>query len=107
MQALQSKNEELIIEARKERDLLLKDAKETSDKMVSEAKSKAKLEGEKMIVHAREEIANEKAAALAEIKDLVGTFSIEIAEKILRDKLADDGSQKALVNKYIDDLKLN
>jgi F-type H+-transporting ATPase subunit b len=107
MQALQSKNEELIFEARKERDLLLKDAKDTSDKMISDAKSKSKLEGDKMIVHAREEIANEKAAALSEIKEMVSSFSIEIAEKLLRDKLATDGSQKALVSRYIDDLKLN
>ena len=49
----------------------------------------------------------EKKAALTEVKDLVASLSLEIAEKVLREKLSDDKSQKALVSKFIKDVKVN
>jgi len=41
------------------------------------------------------------------VKDLVASLSLEIAEKILREKLSDDASQKALVSNFIKDVKVN
>ena len=60
-----------------------------------------------MIASARESIQNEKMAAITELKNQVATLSIEIAEKVIRQQLASDDKQKALVNDLLKDVKLN
>jgi F-type H+-transporting ATPase subunit b len=107
MQALQSQNENLLKEARAERDAIIRDAKETATKMVEESKSSAKAEAEKIIAAARQSIEAEKNAAIAELKTQVASFSIEIAEKIVRGELASDDKQKALADKLAEDINLN
>lgn len=104
---LKSDNEKLLQEARNERDAILREAREMKDQMVADAKSQAKVEAEKMINSAREAVQNEKAAALAELKSHVASLSLEIAEKVVRQKLADDASQKELVDQLLKETDLN
>ncbi|MFN6038297.1 MAG: F0F1 ATP synthase subunit B [Bacteroidota bacterium] len=104
---LQHTNEKMLNEARLERDNLLKEARETKESIVNEAKSKAKDEADRMISIAREQINNEKMAAITELKNQVASLSIEIAEKILKENLSKDENQKTLVNNYIKDINLN
>ena len=106
MKELQSSNENLLTQAREERDNLLKDARETKDAIVKEAKEKANIEGDKMIAAAREDINNEKMAALSELKNEVGKLSLEIAEKLIRHELADSKSQNELVEKLLSEVNL-
>ena len=107
MKALQAGNEKILAEARHERDLMLKDAREIREKMISDAKGIAATEGERMLKSARENIQNEKMAAITELKNQVGVLSLEIAEKILKSELASDEKQKALVNTLLKDVNLN
>lgn len=107
MKALQAQNENLYREARAERDAIVKDAKETAEKMVEDARSNAKAEANKVIAAAREAINADKAAAIADLKKQVASFSIEIAEKIVRGELSADGKQKELAEKLAGDINLN
>ena len=107
MKALQSNNERILAEARAERDTLLKEAREMKDKMIAEAKTTATKEGERLLAIARENIQNEKMAAITELKNQVATLSIEIAEKILKSELSSDEKQKSLVNTLLKDVNLN
>ncbi|KAB1063152.1 F0F1 ATP synthase subunit B [Salibacter halophilus] len=107
MAVLNAKNEELLQEAREERDKMLKEARDTKDKMISEAKSQAREEGDKLIRNARQSIETEKKAALADIKNQVATLSVEVAERILKEKLSEGDGQEKLVEKYIQDINLN
>jgi flagellar biosynthesis/type III secretory pathway protein FliH len=70
--------------------------------IVNEARSKAQVEGDRMITIARETINNEKMAAITELKNQVATLSIEIAEKVIRQQSNDD-KQKALVQEMLND----
>lgn len=107
MKALQSNNERILNEARVERDLMLKDARDIREKMIAEAKGIASKEGERLLKSARENIQNEKMAAITELKNQVATLSIEIAEKILKSELSSDEKQKSLVNTLLKDVNLN
>lgn len=107
MKALQSSNEKILADARSERDQLLKDAREIREKMIADAKGIASKEGERMLTIARENIQNEKMAAITELKNQVATLSIEIAEKILKSELSSDEKQKSLVNTLLKDVNLN
>lgn len=107
MSRLQSDNQRLLNEAREERAKLLREAKETGDKVVSDARHKAKEEAQKIVADARLEIENQKHKAIAEVKNQLGQISVDIAEKLLRQQLAYSAEQKALVDKLVDDLKLS
>lgn len=107
MRELKSNNEKSLAEARAARDVLMKEARETKDAIIAEAKAKASADAEKILASAREQIINEKNAAVAELKNQVASLSIEIAEKILRSELSSDEKQKALVNNLMKDVNLN
>lgn len=107
MRELKANNEKILAEARNERDSIIKDAREAKDAIVNEAKSKAQKEADRILSSAREQIVNEKNAAIAELKNQVATLSLEIAEKILRSELSSNDKQKALVNDLMKDVKLN
>ena len=72
-----------------------------------EHKGAAKEEGDRIIESARDTIKNEKLAAITEIKNQVATLSIEIAEKIVKEKLSADDKQKALVDGLVEEINLN
>ena len=99
--AMTAQNEELMRAAREEREVLLKEARDIRDREISEAKLKAKAEGDALINRAREEIRNEKNAAITEMKNQVAELSILVAERILKEKLGDPAAQKALVDKVM------
>lgn len=107
MQNLQADNQRILQEARAERDAMLKEAREIKEKMVADARAEAQAQGEKMIEQAKATIDSEKKAAMAELKNQVTTLSVEIAEKILKTQLSDAAAQASLVDKMLDDVKLN
>ena len=75
--------------------------------MISESKGIASKEGDRLLKIARENIQNEKMAAITELKNQVAVLSIEIAEKILKAELSSDEKQKALVKNLLQDINLN
>ncbi len=107
MRELKSNNEKILADARVERDNLLKEARDAKDVILAEAKAKATKETERILASAREQINNEKNAAIAELKSQVATLSIDIAEKILKSELSNDDKQKALVSNLMKDVNLN
>lgn len=107
MARLSAQNEDLMKQAREERDQILKEAKALKDGIVNEAKNQAQAEGAKLIEKARIEIENQKKAALAELKGQVSTLSLDIAERVLRTQLDDKAKQQELVNNLLKDVELN
>ena len=107
MQQLQTDNQKIIKEARGERDLMLKEAKEVKETIISEAKGRAEIEAKKLIEIARLNIESEKSSAISEIKEQVAKLSVEIAETLLREQLKDDNTRAKLMDKLLDDIKLN
>ncbi|MEJ7646013.1 MAG: F0F1 ATP synthase subunit B [Chryseolinea sp.] len=104
---LKGDNENLLKLAREERDRMLREAREASNRLREEAETVAKKSADKIIEDARAAINIEKQAALKEIKVQVATFSLEIAEKLLKENLSNDKAQKDLVERYVKDLKVN
>ncbi len=107
MANLKTQNENLLAEARAERDALMKEAREIKEKMIADAKSEAATQGQKMIEHAKATIESEKNAALAELKLQISTISLDIAEKLLKEELSNKEAQTKLVEKMLGDVKLN
>jgi F-type H+-transporting ATPase subunit b len=107
MKTLQAENERILKEARAERDAILKEAKEVGLKMIEESRDKAKTEGQKLIESAKQAINNERNSAIADMKAQIATFSVDIAESLVKESLAADDKQKSLVSKMVQDIQLN
>jgi F-type H+-transporting ATPase subunit b len=107
MAALKSENEVLIAKAREERAAMIKEAKETADKMVADAQSKAKSEYERIVADAQAAIDQQKNAALIDVKNQVGKLVIEVAEKVLRKQLDNKPQQEAYIKQLADTVKLS
>ncbi|MEX0987117.1 MAG: F0F1 ATP synthase subunit B [Bacteroidales bacterium] len=107
MAQLKSDNEKILAEAKAERDAVMREARDVKDNIIAEAKEKAGEEAAKLLKNAKAAIQNEKLSAINEMKVEIATLSIEIAEKVLKQKLSDDKEQKELIGKLIDDIDLN
>ena len=107
MANLHANNEQLLSEARLKLDAMLKESRDMANKVVAEAKAKAKIEASNEVELAREAIQIERKAAVAELKSEVAQLSIDIAERLLREELKESGKQKDLVDKLIQESTLN
>ena len=106
IKSLKASNDKVLKEAKIERDNILKEASSLKKSILEEAKSEAKTEAQKIIDNANDSIKNEKEAAVSEIKKQVASLSIEIAEKLIKEKLSDDDKQMKIVEELIKDVKL-
>lgn len=104
--AMNARNEDLMREAREEREVLLKEAREIRDREIAQAKDKAKAEADALLARARTDIQNEKNAAITEMKNQLAELSIQVAEVILKEKLADPRAQQGLVDKVMAEAEL-
>jgi len=104
--AMNARNADLMREAREEREVLLKEARDIRDKEIAQAKERAKVEADAMLARARTDIQNEKNAAIVEMKNQLAELSIQVAEVILKEKLADPRAQQGLVDKVMAEAEL-
>ena len=101
---IQQECERLLNEERVGQAEILSQAKTTGDSMIREAREKAQAEGAKMLLDAKAQIAAEKENALRDIKQTVADLSVVIAEKVVRQKLADNEQQQKLIERMLDEV---
>lgn len=107
MALLKSENETLLVKAREERAIMMREAKETRDKIISEAKEQARLETNKIIADAQGAINQQKMAAITDLKNQVGNLVIEVSEKVLRRELGNKEEQEKYINQLAAKVELN
>ena len=107
MQSLQFSNEQLLLEAKNERDKILTEARKIKESIIEESKVKAMEETNRILSNAREAIQNEKMAVLTDLKDQMTDFSLEIAKKILKRELSDPKKQEDYVKELLKEIKFN
>jgi F-type H+-transporting ATPase subunit b len=107
LKGIQEEGERILSEARDERLHILKETNEIRAKIVNEAKDRARLEADKIMDEALQNIEKEKALAISDIRNQVAALAIGIAEKILRKNLENKSAQQELVDKLIAEAQLN
>lgn len=107
MEKLKADNAMIIREARAEKEKILREAREIKAGILEKAKDEASQHANKLVEAARMNIQNEKATAIEDIKKQVAELSVNIAEKILREKLAAVPEQQKMIEKYLGDIHLN
>lgn len=107
MKLLVAHNEDLLKEAKLQRDEMLRNARLTSDKIVEDARLKATEEADRIVESARENINFEKLKAMHELKNQIASLSIEIAEKLMKAELSDRQRAEDLVRQELENAHLN
>jgi F-type H+-transporting ATPase subunit b len=107
MLKLKAGNEQLLRDAKDERDALMRDARKVKEAILDEAREKANEEAARIMENARENIQFEKMAAINELKNQIATISIEIAEKVIGKELENKKAQQELTEKLLKEVKIN
>ncbi|WP_127846032.1 F0F1 ATP synthase subunit B [Psychroflexus aestuariivivens] len=107
MANLKADNEKMLQQARAERDEMLKEAQQIKKNIIAEATDDANKKSEAILEKAKVTIESEKKQALAEIKSQVAEISVQIAETVVKKQLDNKDEQMKLVDKMLDDVKLN
>ena len=103
LQQVKAESEALLARAHEEQTTILKEASATRDRIIAEARERARTEARKAL----DETAAEKESAINDIRRQVAILSVDVAEKVLRKKLSDDKEQLELVNRLLDEVKSN
>lgn len=101
---IQKEGETIVQEARDKQAQILKEAATTRDAIVEKAQEKAREESLRLSNEAKAEIESQKQAAQSDIRKQVATLSVEIAEKVLRQKLSTEKAQMDLIDRMLDEV---
>ena len=107
MKQLQFNNEQLLQEAKNERDALLNEARKIKEKLIEDARVKANEEALRIVEGAKESINNEKMAAMTELKNQIAENSLTLARFILKRELSDPKMQDEYIQELLKEVKFN
>ncbi|MCH4147552.1 MAG: F0F1 ATP synthase subunit B [Prevotella sp.] len=104
LENIKQEGESMLQEAREKQAQILKEAADTRESIVAKAQEKAKDESARLLSDAKVEIDTEKQNAIRDIRSQVAELSVQIAEKILREKLSKNGAQMELIDRLLDEV---
>ncbi|MBR6305709.1 MAG: F0F1 ATP synthase subunit B [Bacteroidales bacterium] len=103
MAAWKTEYAKMMEDTRREQSSILHEATETKNQIVADARAEAKAQADKIIADAKVQIAAEKESVLRDVRKEVALLSVQIAEKVLRRELSDDGAQRAFIEGLVDE----
>jgi len=100
---LQKRQEEILNQTRLEKSRILKEATDTRDSIIAQAKSDASRESARILAHTKIEIAAERESVIRDIRKEVAALSVEVAEKIVRKDLDTSENQLSLIDRMVEE----
>jgi F-type H+-transporting ATPase subunit b len=102
-QRLLAQHQELIREAGRQREEIMKRALADAETVKTDLIAQARAESDRMVQKAKEQIEREKKLAIQELRSSVADLAVEAAAKIVQSSLTPE-AQKKLVHDFIDNL---
>jgi F-type H+-transporting ATPase subunit b len=102
-QRLLAQHQELIREAGRQREEIMKRALADAETVKTDLIAQARAESDRMVHKAKEQIEREKKLAIQELRSSVADLAVEAAAKIVQSSLTPE-AQKKLVHDFIDNL---
>ena len=102
-QRLLAQHQELIREAGRQREEIMKRALADAETVKADLVGQARAEADRMVQKAKEQIEREKKLAIQELRSSVADLAVEAAAKIVQSSLTPE-AQKKLVHEFIDSL---
>ena len=101
---VKQESEKVLAQAREEQGRILSEAAATRDRIIKDAQERAQREGQRLMDEVKKQIETEKESAIRDIRRQVAVLSVGIAEKIMRNKLADEKEQTDLIDRMLDEM---
>lgn len=105
LEETQEKIQQMLAEAHRSQLESLQETERMKREIIGEAKKEASVEVQKMMEEAKTSIEQAQREAELQVRKQVSRLSLEIAGKLLRKDLAEDGMQVELVGKMLDELE--
>jgi len=97
---LLEKHREMLREAGRERDEIMKRTLQEAEQLRAELTAKARAESEQQLERARDQISREKAQAIQDLRTQVADIAVEAASKIVVSSLTPE-AQRKLVDDFV------
>ena len=94
---------QVIAEARKQQADILRDAAKMKSTLIEEAKAAAAEEAKKVTEAAQVAIDQARKESEKQLRREVSAFALQIAEQVVRQNMANDNAQRALVEKLLNE----
>lgn len=104
LEKVKENSQAFLAQTRLEQTKMLEAAAQSRDRMLQEAKERARIEADKIIADAQKQIEIEKEGAVRAIRSEIASLSVSVAEKILREKLNTEEEQSKMINRLMDEV---
>lgn len=94
-------NEEIIAEARREAQSIIRQAEESARRRESELIAKAREEADQLVKRAEGDLENERQQMMAELRNEVAQLSLQIARKTIEASLVDEKAHARIVDQVL------
>lgn len=97
--------DKVIAEAQKQQADILRDAAKMKSQIIEEAKGQAAVEAKKVTDAAQLAIEQARKESERQLRQEVGAYALQIAEKVIRQSMEGDDAQRALVDKLLNEVE--
>jgi len=104
---LSARNEEILNEAKEERNNILREANKVKESIIADARTDAQAHAARIMADAKEDIETQKLAVMADMKNAAAGLALEIAEKVLSRELSAKGDQEKFISELASKTNLN
>lgn len=101
---IKEEGEKLLAEAKAQQKEIISAAMQEKQKILLAAQDEARTSAQQIVDDAAARIAAEKGKALREVRSEVATLAIDIAEKVLSEKMSSSAEQKKAIERMIEKL---
>ena len=88
-------------EARSEAAQIRENARAEAQRTIDELRMQAQQEAARIVARGDEQLASQRSAVVRELRSEIGTLAVELAEKIVSQRLADDAHVSATVDAFL------
>ena len=96
--------DQYIADARRQQADMLRDAGRIKTQIIEEARSAAQVEAQKVMDAAKVQIEQQQKEAQHQFRNQVSDFALQIAEKVVKNQMADTKAQSKLVDTLLDEM---
>jgi F-type H+-transporting ATPase subunit b len=101
----QAEYQRALAEARTQAAQIRENARAEAQRTIEELRTQAQEESARIVARGEEQLANQRGAVVRELRGEIGTLALELSEKIVSQRLADDAQARATVDAFLADLE--
>lgn len=102
--SIQAESEKLLAAAKAQQKDIIAEAMQEKQRIVQAAQEEAQTSAQQMIEDAKQSIQAEKERALQDVRKEVASLALDIAEKVIGERMKDDATQQKTIENLINHL---